>query len=138
MLFFRLPKRPTLRSIGPGGAPAAEGWPIIVGDIASAQRYDFRLPTEIQSETLNGQVLLPDGKPASGAKVWLACCDSVETVDADADGRFSLRIMEGLKYTLNAGVNDPPREAVPVPVSFGNLQNSGPSFETGRPHDTEG
>jgi hypothetical protein len=55
-----------------------------------------------------GQVLLPDGKPAPGAEVWLLWvgddsydAEPAETVRTDAEGRFSVTMLEGLHYALS-------------------------------------
>jgi protocatechuate 3,4-dioxygenase beta subunit len=92
----------------PAGASEEDGAEIVVGTSFDAMHYDFRLPPEHKSRTVWGQVLLPDGKPAPGAEVWLLhagddrheCCEPIETVRADAEGRFSVTILQGVHYGL--------------------------------------
>ena len=119
----------------PVGKSEEEGWVIVVGKSAGGQHYDFLLPPEVRSTTVSGQVLVSDGQPASGTKVWLLklpdgenadeenkCCDFVEAMDVGAEGRFSFKILEGVKYTLATSVDGGRLETDHAPISFGNSQ----------------
>jgi hypothetical protein len=119
----------------PVGKSEEEGWVIVVGKAAGTQHCDFLLPPEVRSTTVSGQVLMSDGKPASGTKVWLLklpegensdeenrCCDFVDAMDVGADGRFSFKILEGVKYTLATSVDGGRLETDHAPISFGNSQ----------------
>lgn len=78
--------------------------------ITEGQRIDamdLMLPPRLVERTLNGVVVWPDGRPVKDAVVWLkereyADGDMPYRKETDAEGRFSFKVYEGFKYTLNA------------------------------------
>jgi len=110
----------------PAGDSEEDGSEILVGASYVGNHYDFQLPEELKSRTVSGQVLDPDGKPASGSKVWLLytededqqCCRAVNDVRTDQEGHFSLTITEGIKYGLAVDYEGDVLIEEVVPVSF--------------------
>lgn len=82
-----------------------------IGDGAVSQRCDFRLPPELKSTLVTGTVLLPDGKPAKGARVDVTVlpdpsgshfAQGVSSNLVDAAGHFSFTAMERVDYSVTA------------------------------------
>ena len=130
---FPVPEAPYPAIYWPVGKSEEEGWLIVVGESASARRYDFSLQPEVKSRTVSGQVLNPKGKPASGTRVWLGklpdsknsdedntCCALVHSMEVGTDGRFSFTIFEGIKYILQASADGGPFEGDQSTISFEN------------------
>ena len=67
---------------------------------------DFALGPPLQTRTLEGIVLLPDGTPAAHALLTLEFTERewMETGLADAQGRFSLKVYDGFKCIVAAEV----------------------------------
>ncbi len=71
------------------------------------QLEPLRLPPARQNRELSGTVVWPDGRPASGASVWLTDGDIREHVVAapsrtDSGGRFRFVVHDGLTYGVRA------------------------------------
>ncbi len=89
-------------------------------------RYDFRLPPELNRKTISGRVLLPNGEPSAESYLWLLntgdaqheCCDVAEELRTDADGRFSVTILQGIQYALTLRFEGGPNPGM-LPLSFG-------------------
>lgn len=133
---FPTPEVPYPAIYWPAGASEADGSEIVIDKSMDAQHYDFRLPPEVKSMAVSGQVLLPDRKPAPGSEVWLlklpdhddadgnvTCCGVVDQTQADSEGRFAFKIMEGIKYGLTTSIRGEPWSSEIVEISFGQAQN---------------
>ena len=71
------------------------------------EAVDLILPPRLVERTLNGVVVSQDGRPVQGAVVWLkereySDGDMPYRKETDGEGRFSFKVYEGFKYTLNA------------------------------------
>jgi len=103
---FPTPEAPYPAIYWPAATTDADASEIVIGNAMVPRRYDFRLPPEVKSMVVSGLVLLPDGKPAEGARVqiWLLPDNAITGNDAttDAAGYFSFTPMEGLEYRLTA------------------------------------
>ena len=67
---------------------------------------DFAIGPPLQTRTIEGIVLMPDGTPAANALMTLEFTERnwAETASADAQGRFSLKVYDGFKYIVAAEV----------------------------------
>jgi hypothetical protein len=70
------------------------------------EAMDLILPPRLVERTLNGIVVSPDGRSVKGAVVWLkereySDRDMPYRKETDDEGRFSFKVYEGFKYTLN-------------------------------------
>jgi len=120
---FPTPAAPYPAIYWPAGATEGEGAEIFVGSTADPRRYDFRLPQELGTVEVSGVVLLPDGRPAEGAKVRVLRLPDNEATDyapiTDSNGRFSVRLMESTDYSLEAFTRtEPELRSEPVDYSF--------------------
>jgi 5-hydroxyisourate hydrolase-like protein (transthyretin family) len=78
--------------------------------VVEGQRIDLNdliLPPRFVERVLNGIVVDTDGRPVSGATVWLKeneyqDRDMPYRKETDSDGRFSFRVFEGINYDLKA------------------------------------
>jgi hypothetical protein len=121
---FPTPEAPYPTIYWPGTSREASASEIEIGDSAVSHHYDFHLPPEVHSDLIGGVVLLPNGKPAVGARVQiLKLPENAITgndVTADAAGHFSFTALEGLEYSLSAITTGEPRlDSEAVNVSLG-------------------
>lgn len=81
---------------------------ITIGAGDSLEGFDVRVPKLEQTVTVEGVFLYSDGKPVAGERVEFKVADSEGSVDGgargetDAKGRFSIKILKGLKGELTA------------------------------------
>jgi hypothetical protein len=128
---FPTPEAPYPAIYWPAASTQTDAAEIVIGNAVVPRRYDFHLPPEVKSMVVSGLVLLPDGKPAEGARVqiWLLPDNAVTGNDAttDAAGYFSFTAMGGLEYSLTAiGRGEHPLTSEALHYS----RNSGPHFIT--------
>jgi hypothetical protein len=84
-------------------------------DLRGAERRQLErmlMPPLPRAYRVTGIVTLPDGSPAAGASIMLSDANAIwrdlaSPVQADANGRFSLPVYEGLRYVVSAGYRDP-------------------------------
>lgn len=116
---------PFPRSYYPGVRDAARATVISVADGEHYVNHEFRLPPPLRERTIEGVVLLPDGRPAAHALISLEFTEREwsETEGADAQGRFRLKVYDGFKYLVAGevrkevrgvwrGTHSPPVEVV--------------------------
>jgi hypothetical protein len=122
---FPTPAAPYPPIYWPAASTEEEAAVIDVGKSVVPQHYDFRLPQAVNNKVVRGLVLLPDGKPAEGARVLVVKLPenaiTGENVITDATGHFSFTLMEGLEYGLTATSKeaDLTSEALPYSSSKG-------------------
>lgn len=82
---------------------------IEIGDGASGERFDFRLPPEPQRGIVKGIVFATNGRPAAGVNVAIKALpnNSSSATEAnrkktDAEGGFSFEVLSGFEYKLRA------------------------------------
>lgn len=91
----------------PAGRKEWEGLVVEVTDNPVETQYDFQLPPEPASETVEGLVLA-DGKPVAGVTVQIRAGEqSIGSGDenrpkTDENGRFRFQAFEGFPYRVNA------------------------------------
>ncbi len=68
---FPTPEVPYPAIYWPAASTEESASEIEIRDAVVSQRYDFRLPPEVKSAVVSGVVLLPDGKPACGARIQI-------------------------------------------------------------------
>lgn len=112
-------------------ASSPEGAEVV--DVKEGDRrrdLDVRLPVRLEEYVVEGFVVRDDGRPAPGAGVYLwlpggGVPDDLIEHHADAQGRFTLKVYEGLKYKVTAvppnviGGSDPMSRWTDVPPSPG-------------------
>jgi hypothetical protein len=93
---------------GADGSPLA----IAVGRGAQAADVDLVLPGRVETATLTGIVLSPDGAPQAGARVHVTAdaprrpSTGPPAVIAGADGRFALSVVSGRYRVIAEGYRD--------------------------------
>lgn len=87
----------------PGVSDLAGAGRVKLEPSATLELRDLRLPPAIREVSVSGVVTWPDGLPAAGIWVVLAYTkwDGVPA-ETDADGRYELKGLEGLRYLLIA------------------------------------
>ncbi len=86
----------------PGVHEAIEATAINVADGQHYEIKELRLPSPLTERTIEGTVLLPDGRPAAHALVILEFTDRAwsETEGTDEQGHFTLKVYDGFKYLV--------------------------------------
>ena len=97
---------------------------IHVSEGAWVKLQDMPLPPKLASRTVDGKVLYPDGNLATDAEVAFEMSEypygSKAVCRTALDGRFSMTLLDGLKYSVRA-VGMGPRSGKPLrsdPVGF--------------------
>jgi hypothetical protein len=95
---------PYPRTYYPGVSDPSLASIVGVGDGTKLKGFDMSLPKALIVETLDGLVTWPDGRPVAGALV-LAGLENFpgkfpERTTADSAGHFTLKLINGLKYSL--------------------------------------
>ena len=91
----------------PGTTDRRQAAQIVFSEKPQIQHYDFTLPDRQHERMVEGTVFWPDGRPAAAAGVvvldpaWLWQGAAAQTT-ADAQGRFTLRVLDGTAYRLHA------------------------------------
>lgn len=98
---------PFPRTYHPGVSDESRATIFTITEGQKINAMDLILPPRLVERTLNGVVVWPDGRPVKGAVVWLkereyTDRDMPYRRETDGEGRFSFKVYEGFKYTLNA------------------------------------
>jgi Carboxypeptidase regulatory-like domain len=103
---FPTPAIPYPAIYWPASETEEDATEIRITDTPVQRRFDFWLPPEVKSKVVTGVVVLPDGKPVEGARIWILHLPDHGVTDADAitdaAGHFSFRAMDGIEYCLTA------------------------------------
>ena len=99
------------RTFYPGVSDIAQATPITItraGEHASGRM--FQLPPRLTERTVEGVVVLADGRPAANASVgYQEILGREHTSDygvqVDAQGRFTIKVHEGFAYLIGAHIN---------------------------------
>ena len=91
----------------PGVAEDSTAKTIAVGDGEKLSGLDLILPPRLEERTVVGTVMLMDGRPAVGARVFFELRDEPgkslpKNAAVDADGKFSLSLFTGRAYIIYA------------------------------------
>jgi hypothetical protein len=117
---------PYPRTFYPGTTDLKNAVSVTIGEGQIIENFDFALPKKLTTRTINGVVLLPDGKPAVKASV---CLEEVEYsegsicgggIGTDEKGRFSFTTLNGLRYLIRSHINATngnQRHAEPVEIA---------------------
>jgi hypothetical protein len=97
---------PYQRTYFPGVTERARASVIELIDGQQLTVDDFAIGPPLQTRTIEGVVLMPDGTPAANALITLEFTERewAEISSADALGRFSLKVYDGFKYIVAAEV----------------------------------
>ncbi|MBA3514876.1 MAG: carboxypeptidase regulatory-like domain-containing protein [Pyrinomonadaceae bacterium] len=106
---------PFPRTYHPGVSEETRATIFTITEGQRIEAMDLILPARLVERTLNGVVVSPDGQPVKGAVVWLkereySDRDMPYREVADDEGRFSFKVYEGFKYTLNAYIEAKPQK----------------------------
>jgi 5-hydroxyisourate hydrolase-like protein (transthyretin family) len=98
---------PYPRTFFPGVTSKALATIIKVKEGESLQRLDLQMPARLTQRTVEGIVVSSDGRPATGTSVYLNLIEEGEmtafsSAQADENGRFTLKLYEGLQYKVSA------------------------------------
>jgi hypothetical protein len=98
---------PFPRTYHPGVSDETAATVFTITEGQRIEAIDLILPPRLVERTLNGVVVSPDGRAIKGAVVWLkereySDGDMPYRKETDGEGRFSFKVYEGFKYTLNA------------------------------------
>ena len=98
---------PYPRTFFPGVTSRASATIVSVKEGETLQRLDLQMPAQHSLKTVEGIVVWPDGRPATGASVYLDLFEEGEmtafsSVQANDNGRFTLKLYEGLQYKVRA------------------------------------
>jgi hypothetical protein len=71
------------------------------------ERLTLNLLAPLSQRTVNGVIVWSDGQPVKGASVYLSLMEegemsSFSSINADENGRFTLKLFEGLTYKVSA------------------------------------
>jgi 5-hydroxyisourate hydrolase-like protein (transthyretin family) len=98
---------PYPRTYYPGVTSKAAARVITVKEGVRLHELEFQMPAALQEYQVEGQVVWSDGKQAPGVSIYLSLMEDGEmsefsSLRADAEGRFKLKIFEGLQYKVSA------------------------------------
>ncbi len=97
----------------PGVFDKAQAATITIGLGEKSEEIEFKLPSAFERQTIKGKVVMPDGKPAAKARVYLKCPIEIEAHNlkikipeaeaiTDSEGNFTLTGFKGVSYSLKA------------------------------------
>jgi hypothetical protein len=100
-------KNPYTRWFHPGTEDPARAGVVLVSDTPGVLRFDLTLPDPQRERVIRGVLLWPDGRAASGARIWLADPRwPGRTVGygamTDSYGRFTLQGLDRTRYVVSA------------------------------------
>src|SRR5262249_46357257 len=106
----------------PGVSDSKQAIEIAIGKGDIREDLEFKLPPTVETQTIKGKVVWPDGKPVAKAWVYLTCPVEVEAHESkiklsetesvtDAEGNFTFTGFKGVSYSLKvvAQTGDPNR-----------------------------
>jgi 5-hydroxyisourate hydrolase-like protein (transthyretin family) len=98
---------PYPRTFFPGVNAKALAKVVSVKEGESLQRLVLQMPPQLTPRAVEGVVVWSDGRPATGASVYLNLIEEVEmtafsSAQVDEQGRFTLKLYEGMEYKVSA------------------------------------
>jgi len=98
---------PYPRTFFPGVTAKALATVVSVREGESLQRLVLQMPLPLTPRTVEGIVVWQDGRPATGASVYLNLIEEGEmtafsSAQVDEQGRFTLKVFEGMQYKVSA------------------------------------
>lgn len=98
---------PYPRTFFPGVTSKALATIVSVKEGESLQRLNLQMPAQLTPHTVAGIIVWSDGRPATGASVYLNLIEEGEmtafsSAQADENGKFTLKLYEGLQYKVSA------------------------------------
>jgi len=120
--------QPYGRTYLPGVATKATATIIRVKEGEALAGLTLQMPPPLSQRIVKGFVVWSDGQPVHGASVYVSLTEegelsSFSSVQPDADGRFTLKLFEGLQYKVSAyresGGKQVQSEYIEVPMNLG-------------------
>lgn len=117
---------PYPRTFYPGTTDLKNAVPVTIVEGKVIENFDFALVKKLKTGTIQGVVLMPDGKPAAKASVCLEEVEYTEGsicragIETDEQGHFAFTVMNGLRYLIRSHINTAngqQRHAEPVEAS---------------------
>jgi protocatechuate 3,4-dioxygenase beta subunit len=98
---------PYARTYLPGVPTKALAATVTVKEGERLAGLTLQLPPPLAPRTVNGVVVSTDGQPVKGASVYVSLTEegemsSFSSVQTDENGRFALKLFEGLQYKVSA------------------------------------
>jgi 5-hydroxyisourate hydrolase-like protein (transthyretin family) len=99
--------RPSPYVYHPGVKDSDQATNVRIGEGERIEKYDMVLPPRPSESTVSGVVVWSDGKPVRNASIDYSEINgsTAYNVEPDKEGRFSFKLYDGLKITMNASVN---------------------------------
>jgi len=102
----------------PGVFDKSQSVVISIGEGDNREGFDIRIPSQLPTRTIQGLLLYADGNPAAGERVSFKAVDNFENDDsalADDQGRFSLKVLQGVAGWLSGRINVSRSKQPPCP-----------------------
>ena len=112
---------PFPRTYYPGTSELTKAGTFTISEGEEIEASEFRLPPRLVERTIEGIVVLPDGKPAAGAWVGIELTERRwlgQGTSADDQGRFALKCFEGYRYLVQADHDSVGKRMHAVPVEI--------------------
>jgi len=108
---------PYPRTFFPGVTSRALATAVSVKEGESLQKLVLQMPPPLTPRTVEGIVVWSDGRPATGASVYLNLIEEGEmtgfsSAQVDEHGRFTLKLYEGMQYKVSASIQTSARKNV--------------------------
>lgn len=99
--------QPYARTYYPGVTSKALATVVTVKEGQMLSGLTLQMPAPLSPRTVTGGIVWSDGEPVNGASVYLSLIEegemsSFSSVQADAQGHFTLKLLEGLQYKVSA------------------------------------
>ena len=99
--------QPYARTYLPGVTSKALATIVTVTEGELLSGLTLQMPEPLSQRTVTGVIVWSDGQPVNGASVYLSLMEegamsSFSSVQADAQGHFTLKLLEGLQYKVSA------------------------------------
>jgi len=120
--------QPYARTYLPGVATKGLATIISVKEGEALAGVTLQMPPPLSQRIVKGFIVWSDGQPVQGASVFVSLTEegemsSFSTVQPDGEGRFTLKLFEGLQYKVSAfresGGKQAQSEYIDVPMNLG-------------------
>ena len=111
---------PYPRTYYPGVPLRTQATVISVREDAGVKDLEMRMPPALETYEVEGTVVWPDGRPVPKASIYLSLSEegdfaSLSSPPTDENGRFTLKLFEGLSYKISAFLSRPNQRGIQSP-----------------------